>query len=420
MASDGFSTNAPEYLAAQVYFGQTPAPTYLWVGRQDLTALKTIAIGAAAGTGYVVGDVVTVVQGGASGGQVQVTTIGAAGAVTGIQLVTGSQGTGYANGTNLATSGGTGTGLQINVTAIGETAAQAIQACRLANPQWYACMFVGTAADSDHQAIAAYIEGASPASVYFLTTGSPGVLNGTAGNLLALLQAANYRRTFSQYSTTQSGAFPNNAYASAAAMGYAMAANTRAAGSYFDLMFKALAGVGTEPLTPTQVNAICGTIDRSSAGLNGNVFVAYQNGSYAWLQPAIMASGVFFDEVLNLDMLAADIQTAGVNLLTSVPSLPITNNGVTQMKATVAGACERAKALGFIAPSGTWQGVAVGTGNASFQPGDAVPNGYFVYAPPVSSLSSADRAARKMPPITIGLIEAQSGHSLSISIQVQR
>src|SRR5258706_507619 len=67
MASDGFGTSAPEYLAAQVYFGQTPAPTYLWLGRQDLTAIKTVVIGAAAGTGYVVGDVVTVVQGGASG-----------------------------------------------------------------------------------------------------------------------------------------------------------------------------------------------------------------------------------------------------------------------------------------------------------------------------------------------------------------
>jgi hypothetical protein len=133
-----------------------------------------------------------------------------------------------------------------------------------------------------------------------------------------------------------------------------------------------------------------------------------------------MASGVFFDEVLNLDMLASDMQTAGVNLLTSVPALPITNGGVTTMKNVLAGSCQRAQDRGFIAPSGTWQGVAVGSGASAIAPGDALPKGYYLYTPPVSSLSAADRAARKMPPVTVLLIESQSGHSLSVTIEVQR
>jgi hypothetical protein len=418
---DGFDSTDPEYKAASLYFGQTPQPTHLWIGRQDLTAIAAAAVGSAAGTGYAVGDVVTVVQAAASGGKLKVTTVGVGGAVTGVKIIEGSQGTGYAEGTGLeTTTTGSGTGLQADITAIRETPLQAVQACRLAQPNWYACMFAGTATDSDHQAIAAFIEAASPASLYFLTTGEASVLNTPTTNLLASLQAEKYRRTFSMYATTQSGLFPNNAYASAAPMGKAMGMNTGAAGSYFDIMFKAIAGVAPEPLTQSQVNAICGPIDRSTPGLNANAMLSYLNDSYSWIQPAIMASGDFFDEVLNLDMLASDMQISGVNLLTSVPALPITDGGVTQMKNILSAACDRAKARGFIAPSGIWQGVAVGAGSAAIEPGDALANGYYLYAPAVSTMSAAQRAARVMPAITALLIEAQSGHSLSVTLEVQR
>ena len=38
MAADGFLTTDPEYIAASLYFSQTPTPQTLWVGRRDLTA----------------------------------------------------------------------------------------------------------------------------------------------------------------------------------------------------------------------------------------------------------------------------------------------------------------------------------------------------------------------------------------------
>lgn len=38
MLSDGFTTTDPEYVAALIYFSQSPAPRKLYVGRQDLTA----------------------------------------------------------------------------------------------------------------------------------------------------------------------------------------------------------------------------------------------------------------------------------------------------------------------------------------------------------------------------------------------
>jgi len=38
MLTDGFTTSSPEYIAAQLYFSQSPAPTVLWVGCQNTTA----------------------------------------------------------------------------------------------------------------------------------------------------------------------------------------------------------------------------------------------------------------------------------------------------------------------------------------------------------------------------------------------
>lgn len=71
----------------------------------------------AGGTSYTVGDILTVVQGGASGGTVRVTSLGAGGAVSGIAFVT--PGAGYSVASGLATTGGTGTGCTVTVTGIG-------------------------------------------------------------------------------------------------------------------------------------------------------------------------------------------------------------------------------------------------------------------------------------------------------------
>ena len=44
LLSDGFTVNSPEYIAAQLYSSQTPAPEFLWIGRQDLTAVGTAVV----------------------------------------------------------------------------------------------------------------------------------------------------------------------------------------------------------------------------------------------------------------------------------------------------------------------------------------------------------------------------------------
>lgn len=99
----------------------------------------------AAGTHYEVGDIFTVLQGGASGGQLQVISIGAGGAVTEFGFAYGQSGTGfgYSVATGLATTGGHGTGLTINITSVGgpspildDTTYRFLLQCRIGQNHW--------------------------------------------------------------------------------------------------------------------------------------------------------------------------------------------------------------------------------------------------------------------------------------------
>jgi hypothetical protein len=79
------------------------------------------AVIANGGTGYTVGDVLTIVQPDASGGTVVVSTVDdpLTGVITGLEDVAAAGvGTGYSAANGLAVTGGTGTGATINVTGI--------------------------------------------------------------------------------------------------------------------------------------------------------------------------------------------------------------------------------------------------------------------------------------------------------------
>jgi uncharacterized phage protein gp47/JayE len=82
------------------------------------TGLFTVVPGSSAGTGYAVNDVLTVVQPGASGGTVTVTSVDVGGAITGIDQQVTAFGVGYSVASGLATTGGTGSGATVNVTAV--------------------------------------------------------------------------------------------------------------------------------------------------------------------------------------------------------------------------------------------------------------------------------------------------------------
>lgn len=82
------------------------------------SSIFTGTVGGSGGTGYVVNDVLTVVQSGASGGMFTVTAVGSGGVITAVSPTPTSPGTGYSVANNLSTTGGTGTGAEIDITAV--------------------------------------------------------------------------------------------------------------------------------------------------------------------------------------------------------------------------------------------------------------------------------------------------------------
>lgn len=77
--------------------------------------IKTVSVNAA-GTGYAVGNVLTISTGGDGNGQVTVATIGGGGSVTAVTI--SNNGTGYVIGSGYSTTGGAGSGCTMNVLSI--------------------------------------------------------------------------------------------------------------------------------------------------------------------------------------------------------------------------------------------------------------------------------------------------------------
>lgn len=406
MLQYGFVNTDAEYLAAAAYMAQSPQPQYLIIGRQDVTAIATATIDAP-GTGYTVGDVLGVTQSAASGAQIQVTSVGANGVVTGIQVVYG--GTGYVVASALPTTGGTGTGFELTVTALGETPLQAVLYCRAASNAWYLVTALA-AMDADNIAIAEAVQSMVPQAQLFFVTSSAGVLTGATGNIFSTLKTGNYNRYQGIYATTQGGLAPNNVYAAAALMGVAMGLNTGFASSYFTLAFKQLTTIIPEPVTLLQYNKL--------QSLSGNVYVNFNN-AFNWYQTGLTGTGQFFDQILGLDMLASDLQYSIADLLNSSPSVTQTEVGQSQILHAANDACQQSVARGFLA-SGTWTGNTITVGNTTLKNGQALPDGFLCFSAPIAQQSSADRSARKSQPVYIAVIEAGSMQSLMLAVYAQQ
>ena len=424
MTSYGFMPTDPELIAAGLYFGQSAPPVtppeYLWVGCQDATAIAAITVDSgSAGTGWALHDTFLITQSNASFGYGQVTGV-SGGAVTSVAFISGRQGTGYSIASALPTvpqAPSTGAALEVNITAIGETPLQAITACRVAQPAWYAAMST-TATDADDVAIAQYAQSATPAMQYIYGTQSATALVGSVGNVFSLIKAANYSRAHGAYSTVQGGLAPNNQYIAAAIAGVGMGLNTGAPNSAFSLAAKTLTGITVEPLTQAQIAVFAGT-PGLGFGNNGNSYNNYAN-SYDFYYQGVNGNGMNFATVLGLDMLAADAQISVLNVLQSLASIPQTDGGQALILNAVRGACSRAANRGFIA-AGTWKGIAIPLlPSGGLTPGTSLPSGFWVGSSSFSTQASGDRALFKSMPVYVAVTLAGTQQSFTIAVNVQQ
>lgn len=279
----------------------------------------------------------------------------------------------------------------------GETAVEAITACREVNQEWYIGYICGVVKEEIIE-VAKYIDSATPSSIYAYTIGDQEVLDKVKGNVVETLKEAGIHRTLGQFSTTDDAVI--------AIVGYAMGANTQTASSAYTLKFKQEAGVKTENLTGTQVTLL----------KNNNCNVYINRGSiYNLFEDGVMCDGTPFDEVLNLDILKNNIQSAVINALQTSSKITQTDAGMDNLLNHITAPLEKARSIGFIAP-GKWNTAPVLTVNT----GDTLPRGYVILADTIDEQSQADREERKAPPIYILAKLAGAIESVAIKVFVNR
>jgi hypothetical protein len=437
-----FGTSAPEYLAAALWFEQNPQPTQLSIGRWAKTASSGQLFGGAlsaaqqlpgAWTSITDGGFTITIDGGSAQDVVGLnfSLIGNMNAVaakintvlTGAtvawsstynRFVVTSGSTGVNSSVSFATPGtgggvtdissmlGLTVGSSGSYQATGIAAESALTAVTIldnqAGMQWFGLTIIG-AADSDHLAIAPYIEADTTKHFYGVTTQEATVLTpGDTSDIAYLLQQQGYNFTMVQYSST-------NPYAVVSALARILTTNYGGQNTVITLMYKQEPGITPESLTLTQVQAL--------EAKNCDVFVSYNNNT-AILEAGTSASGNYVDTVIGAAVWAIEIQTAVYNLLyTSPTKVPQTDQGTQMIITTIAQVCAQFVQNGFLGP-GQWNG----NGFGALQTGQVMAKGYYIWGPSVTTQTQAQRASRISVPIQIAGKLAGAVQDVNVSILV--
>ena len=279
-----------------------------------------------------------------------------------------------------------------------ETPADALAALLDLTSDFYGVCLGATETEENILTLEAVISAQEKPCVLFLPlTGTPEEAV-VSGGLLDILYAHSSRRCVCTYAAALSDA--------AAVMGCAMGLQLASAASSFALCYKTLQGVTPSDLTQTQIDAI--------QALGGNVFVT-RNYTFHLLEKGSTPSGLRYDEVLYMDMIAADLQAAAVSLLAqNTGKLPQTDDSTAMFINLFSGILAGYTARNVLA-SAAWKGPAAG----SIQNGDIIENGFALWADSYDTQSEADRAAHKAMPIQVALTLAGSLESVVINVNVQ-
>lgn len=438
--ADAFGTSAPEYLAAVLYFGQSPQPDVLMIGRWLRTASPGQNVGGILNsTEQIIATWNAITNGGfhisidgvaktpsnmdfsgaanlnAVAAIIDAALSGGACTWNGSNFLIQSDITGVSSSVGFATAGtttdisamlkltsGTSQGLIAGFAA--ETPVVAVAELADMSTAWYGLMFAAATMPTDVQslAVSAFIEALDIKRIYGVTSQDTDILSSIVTDDLASEQkAAGYVRSFIQYSS-------DNKYAIASFFGRAFTVDFAGQNTTINMMFKQEPGVVAEELTTTQANVL--------QDKRCNVFVAYVNDTNI-LQYGVMSGPAYFDEVMNVDWMQDAIQTACYNLLyTSPTKIPQTDAGVNFFVNAIGAVCDQGVANGMVAP-GIWTStLQFGT----LKTGDYLKSGFYIYAQPVALQSQADREARKSPPIQVAVKLAGAINTVDVTINVNR
>lgn len=444
-----FGTVAQEYLAALLWFAQSPQPTSLNIGRWANSASAGQLIGGTlsaanslltAWTGIANGCFKVAVDGGSVtlipgmnftaqtnfngiAAVIQTALQGVGGAFAAVtctynsvynrfQINSGT--TGSSSAVSFLTAGTGGTDISGQMAGLvtssgayvanGIAAETALAAVTLFDNQfagqWYN-LFIPSAIDTDHVAIAPYIDADATPHFYWINTQETQVLaTGDTTHIGALLQALQSQHTAWQYSST-------SAYAVWSAAARIATTNYAGSNTTISLMYKQEPSVVAETLTATQIAAL--------ESYNGNVYVNYANGTQI-LETGVCPSGQFIDTIIGVDGLRLQIQVNLFNLLyTSTTKIPQTDAGIATLENGADQACSQYVVNGFLAP-GTWNSGGFG----QLTQGQFLDKGYYIYGQPIASQAQANRAARQSPPIQIAAKLAGAVDTVAVTVYVNQ
>lgn len=396
-----FGTTTETYKQAAAVFSQQPS---ILAGGGNLiifpafsaSSISTVSV-SAGGTGYKVGDILTIVQTGASLGTVTVGTVNGSGTISAVNVTTG--GIGYSATVSLATTGGAGTGATISILSVSaETLAQAI--ARTQGLIFYVGI-ISTAygANTTFPALAAAVQGYTN-KILFLPSNNIADIQGAFTTIQSSTDY-NTRCLFYSDATALNGRLFAAAYASRL-----LSVNESGSNTALTMNLQQLETIAADNgITQNLVNlcAVAGVdIYPTTAGYAG----VYSNGA-----------NKYADEVWNLIAFVASLEVAGFNALATVGTkIPQTEPGVSILKNAYKQVCQEFVGNGYIAP-GAWTSAEV-IGVQADLISNILQYGYYMFSQPINQQSVADRAARKSPLISIAIKEAGAIHSSIVNVYV--
>ena len=241
--AEDFGTSAPEYLSASLYFGQTPRPNQLMIGRWLRTAtagliqggiLTTAEQAMANWTSITTGSFKVSIDGieqsvtgldfsaatNLNGVASEINTVltGATAAWDGSRFVITSATTGASSSVGYASAAASGTDIsaQLKLTSAtalvpvpgyaAETPVECATALANLSGMWYGLTFAASTMPTDDQAVdvAAFIQGASISRIFGFTETDTRVLDAAwTTDMASRLKALNYTRSFVTFSANK-------------------------------------------------------------------------------------------------------------------------------------------------------------------------------------------------------------------------
>lgn len=366
-----FGTDAPEYQAAVTFFGQSPQPSQLVVGRWAKTATAGLLRGRMlAISQQQIADFEKITSGSFTveidGSSVSVASVDLSsqsnlnGVATQITTALASKGTCVFDGTRFiiksATTGVNSSvanvsstelskvmGLDAGTTKVNgaeaENLVDAVTAC-LDYTNWYGLYVCGTDwTDADALEVSALINAARPSRIVSWTSQNTGEMDSTNSTSLgSKLKALGYNRTICTFSSTSDTA-------GVSVLGRMSTINFEGSNTTITLKFKQLPGVVAENLRTSQSLAL--------RNKNVNVFAAFQNDTSIYKE-GVTSGGWFIDETHGLDWQQNRVETDLWNLLyTTTTKIGQDEAGMTAILATINKSLDAGVRNGLIAPGGT-------------------------------------------------------------------